>query len=217
MLEPRNLAPVAETGFSHRLTACKIVGHFFGRHIGKYRGVIRSKIVFFRISNISVSFPHAQLRGRTVIKKLWTFFGPWGRDRSQSSPCWIYRVKQIHQSTASERTTWQRGTISKIVERPYVDAAHTRDRWDRVQAEMSHWANVVLMLCHRLQRWPNIKTTLVQCLIFVGMRVLKEKIKHSRMIVCQRLSCNVRGSDNGLLFGFATCSALDTARGALHS
>ena len=29
---------------------------------------------------------------------------PWGRDRSQSSPCWIFRVKQIHPSTASERT-----------------------------------------------------------------------------------------------------------------
>ena len=35
-----------------------------------------SKIVFFRIINISVSCPHAQLRGRTIIKKLWTFFGP---------------------------------------------------------------------------------------------------------------------------------------------
>ena len=39
------------------------------------------------------------------IKKLWTFFGPWGRDRSQSPPCWIFRIKQIHQSTASGRTT----------------------------------------------------------------------------------------------------------------
>ena len=77
-------------------------------HIGKYLGVIRSKIgVFFRISNISVPCPHAQLRGRTIIKKLWTFFGPWGRDRSQSPPCWIFRVKQIHQSTVSERTTRQ--------------------------------------------------------------------------------------------------------------
>ena len=27
----RHLAPVAETGFSHRLTPYKIVGHFFGR------------------------------------------------------------------------------------------------------------------------------------------------------------------------------------------
>ena len=45
--------------------------------------------------------------GRTVIKKLWTFFGPWGRDRCQSPPCWIFRVKQMHPSTASERTTRQ--------------------------------------------------------------------------------------------------------------
>ena len=76
-------APVAETGFSHRLTAYKIVGYFFGlSYIGKYRGVIRSKIVCFRIRNISVPCPHALLRGRSVIEKLWTFFGHWGRDRS---------------------------------------------------------------------------------------------------------------------------------------
>ena len=98
----RTLAPVAETGFSHRLTAYKIS---LDCHVGKYRWIIRSKIVFFRISNISVQCPHAQLRGRTVIKKLWTFLGPWGRDRSQSPPCWIFWVKQIHQSTAWERAT----------------------------------------------------------------------------------------------------------------
>ena len=76
------IAPVAETGFSHRLTAYKIVGHFFRL---SYRKISRSyhvKNSFFRISNISVPCPHAQLRGRTVIKKLWTFLGPWGRDRS---------------------------------------------------------------------------------------------------------------------------------------
>ena len=101
-----NLAPVAETGFSHRLTAYKIVGHFFGL---SYRNISGSNQVniFFRISNISVPCPHAQLRGGTVIKNLWTFFGPWGRDLSQSPPCWIFRVKQIHPSTASERTTRQ--------------------------------------------------------------------------------------------------------------
>ena len=76
-------------------------------HIGKYRRVIRSKIVFFRISSISVPCPHSQLGGRTVNKKLWTFFGPWGRDHSQSPPCWIFRLRQIHPSTASERTTRQ--------------------------------------------------------------------------------------------------------------
>ena len=65
------------------------------------------KSFFFWISNISVPCPHAQLRGRTVIKKLWTFLGPWGRDRSQSPPYWIFRVKQVglHQYMASGRTT----------------------------------------------------------------------------------------------------------------
>ena len=91
------LAPVAETGCSHRLTAYKIVGHFFGLSYRKISGSNQVKKCFFRISNISVSCPHTQLRGRTVIKTLWTFFGPWGRDRSQSPPCWIFRVKQIRQ------------------------------------------------------------------------------------------------------------------------
>ena len=103
----RILAPVAEIGFSHRLIAYKIVGHFFGLSYRKISGSNQVKNRFFRISNISVPCPHAQLRGRTVNKKLWIFFGPWGRDRSQSPPCWIFRVKQIHPSTASERTTRQ--------------------------------------------------------------------------------------------------------------
>ena len=31
-----------------------------------------------------------------------------------------------------------------------------------------HWAGVVLMLCHRLRRWPNVETSLAQCLVFAG-------------------------------------------------
>ena len=81
--------------------------HFFGPSYRKISGSNQVKNSFCRISNISVPCPHAQLRGRTVIKKLWTFFGPWGRDRSQSPLCWIFRVKQIHPSTASEWTTRQ--------------------------------------------------------------------------------------------------------------
>ena len=104
---PPQLAPV----FSHRLTAYKIVEHFFGLSYQKISGSNQVKNSFFRISNISVPCLHAQLRvrGRTVIinKKLWTFFGPWRRDRSQSPLCWIFRVKQIHPSTASERMTRQ--------------------------------------------------------------------------------------------------------------
>ena len=98
---------MAETGFKHRLTALKIVGHFFGLSYMKISGSNQVKNSFVRIRNISVPCPHAQLRGGTVVKKLWIFFGPWGRDRSQSPPCWICRVKQIHQYTASERTTRQ--------------------------------------------------------------------------------------------------------------
>ena len=67
---------MAETGFSHRLTAYKIVGHFFGLSYLKISLNNHVENSFFRISNISVPCPHAQLRGRKVIKKLWTFFGP---------------------------------------------------------------------------------------------------------------------------------------------
>ena len=62
----------SETGLSHRLTAYKIVEHLFGL---SYRVISLNNQVdnrFFRLSNISVPCPHAQLRGRTVIKKLWT-------------------------------------------------------------------------------------------------------------------------------------------------
>ena len=87
------------------------MGHFFGLSYRKYRRVVRAKKVFFRIGNILVPCQHAQHRGRTGIKKLRTFFGHWDRDRSQSPPCWIFRVKQIHPSTASERTTRQQCSV----------------------------------------------------------------------------------------------------------
>ena len=81
----------------------KIVGNLFGL---SYLNITGNNQVensyFFRISNISVPCPHAQLRGRTVIEKLWTFFGPWGRDRHVD----LFGYKSnIHQYRASERTT----------------------------------------------------------------------------------------------------------------
>ena len=66
--------------------------------------IIRSKIVFFRISNISVTRPHAQLRVFTLIKKFQTYFGQWvGIALSHHHV--FFRVNQIQQSTASEWTT----------------------------------------------------------------------------------------------------------------
>ena len=104
-MTPPSLAPVAETSFSHRLTAYKIVGHFFALSYLNISGNNQVENRFFRISNISVPCPHAQCRGRTVIETLWTFFGRCGQDRSLSLPCWFFRVKQIHQSSALEGTT----------------------------------------------------------------------------------------------------------------
>ena len=35
-------------------------------------------------------------------------------------------------------------------------------------ANTRRWTNVVLMLAQRLRRWPDIKATLAQCLVFAG-------------------------------------------------
>ena len=35
-------------------------------------------------------------------------------------------------------------------------------------ANTRHWTIVVSMLVHRLRRWPNIDTTVVQCLVLAG-------------------------------------------------
>ena len=80
------------------------MGHFFGLSYPKIALNNQVENRFFVISSISVPCPHAQLTGCTVIKKLCTFLDLGGRDRSQSPPCWIFRVKQIYKSTASERT-----------------------------------------------------------------------------------------------------------------
>ena len=74
-------------------------------HIWKYRSIITSKIVF--LESVTFQF-HAHTLSSEVAqsrKSYGHFCGPWGRDRSQSPPCWFFRVKHIHQSTASERTT----------------------------------------------------------------------------------------------------------------
>ena len=44
---------------------------------------------FIKIHNILATRSHAQLISSfpAVIKTLWTFFGPWGRDCSQLPPC----------------------------------------------------------------------------------------------------------------------------------
>ena len=38
----------------------------------------------------------------------------------------------------------------------------------QIPANTTHWNNVGLMLAHRLRRWPNIKPTLFQCVVFAG-------------------------------------------------
>ena len=74
-------------------------------HIWIYRETIRSKKVFLRISNISVPCPQAQLRGCTVIKICGHFSDLVVEIALSHLHVEFLRVKRIHQSTASERTT----------------------------------------------------------------------------------------------------------------
>ena len=43
---------------------------------------------------------------------------------------------------------------------------HVPVRFTIYLANKIHWTNVVLILAHRLRRWPNIKSTLDQYLVF---------------------------------------------------
>ena len=61
----RALAPVAETDFSHRLTAYKIMDISLDCHIRKYLGVIRSKIVF--LESVTFKF-HARMLSSEVAQ-----------------------------------------------------------------------------------------------------------------------------------------------------
>ena len=65
---------------SHRLTAYKIVGHFFGLsyQIMNISGNNQGENSFFRISNISLPSPHAHLRGGTQALKSYGHFSDLG-------------------------------------------------------------------------------------------------------------------------------------------
>ena len=105
IFRPGITSPSGWNRFQPQIDLVQNRGTFFGLSYQKISGHNQVKNSFFRISNISVPCSHAQLKCRTVIKKLWAFFGPWDRDRSQSPPCWMFQAKQLHRSTVSERTT----------------------------------------------------------------------------------------------------------------
>ena len=67
-------------------------------------------------------------------------------------------------------------------------------------ANTRHWTNVVLMLSHRLRRWPNINPTLVQCLVFAETsRVFEIEGGGPRVVVSTAaFHARVRGSFLGL-------------------
>ena len=87
-------------------------------------------------------------------KKLLTFFGPWGRDRSQSPPCWIFGVTQIHPSTASERTTRQDVIMVMIV--------------DRTPLEMRTTGYLIVTPPYSTSDYPSKHGAFTQCCFNVG-------------------------------------------------
>ena len=58
--------------------------------------------------------------------------------------------------------------------------------WYTVSVNTKPWTNVVLMLVHRLRRWPNIKTTLILGLLYTLVILC---VKYSR---CKTLSWRLR-------------------------
>ena len=65
---PLGLAPVAETGFSHRLHgSVQNRGHFFGLSYRKTSGSNQVKNIF--LESVTFQFHARMLRGRTVIEK----------------------------------------------------------------------------------------------------------------------------------------------------
>ena len=62
-----HLAPVAETGFSHRLTAYKIVGHFFGLSYWKISGHNQVKNSFLESETFQF---HARMLSSEVAQSL---------------------------------------------------------------------------------------------------------------------------------------------------
>ena len=59
------------------------------------------------------------------------------------------------------------------------------------QANTRHWAIVVSMLVHRLRRWPNIETTMAQCLVFAGSKPTMNPSTDPRLFANRCIGYNV--------------------------
>ena len=86
----------------HRLPAYKIVEHFFGLsylNISENNQVEKSFL-----ESVTFQF-HARMLRSHSHSKVMDIFRTLGLGTLSVPPCCIFRVEQIHQSTASERTT----------------------------------------------------------------------------------------------------------------
>ena len=101
------LAQMAETGVSHRLTTYKIVGHFFGLSYQKISG--SNQVNFFFLESVTFQFhPHMlSLEVAQSLKSYGHFSDPGVGIVLSPRHVGFFRVKQIHPSMASERTTRQ--------------------------------------------------------------------------------------------------------------
>ena len=119
----------------------------------------------------SADFPHSHFW-------FWALFRPWGRDRSQSPPCWFPRMKWIQQSTAPTFTVGARPRLRSapescrfLINKHWHTSVDKRSKqYDRGCSQHSlhstiHWPNAVLMLGQRLRRCPSINPALGQCII----------------------------------------------------
>ena len=78
-------------------------------------------------------------------------------------------------------------------------------------ANTRYWANVASMLAHRLRRWPNMKPTLAQCLMFARIRAptwldvipvwhLRFKLLGPHTCIPYMYTCTLHGSDRILRY-----------------
>ena len=102
------------------------------------------------------------------------------------------RYEPTIQASAQQRAVFSPGLI-KILLAEWVWNLHNfsrkfvaaRSPWSQETphpTNTTHWNNVVLLLAHRLRRWPSIKPTLFQCFVFAGQAL------HS----CHNMNSNTR-------------------------
>ena len=72
-------------------------------------------------------------------------------------------------------------------------------------ANTRHSPNAVLMLAHRLRRWPNIKTALGECLVCMTLATASVSTWSSERLVLRTTYCMISRINNRLLYCMIYC------------